>query len=142
VFSRFFAEHVKDGRTLHRNVFKLLKPGGVAFHLMPTLYASPFLINRILPERLTSALLSVFTPSRSISPKFPAYYSECYGESKRTYQMFEDIGYSKVVVRDFFGHFYYDKIPVLRNLEKAVAAIAARKDWSWLSSYAYITAYK
>src|SRR3954469_5584917 len=39
VFSRFLAEHVKDGRAMHRNVHQVLKPGGAAFHLIPTLYA-------------------------------------------------------------------------------------------------------
>ena len=44
------AEHVPDGYRFHSNLFELLKPGGVAFHFMPTLYSPPFVINRLLPE--------------------------------------------------------------------------------------------
>jgi SAM-dependent methyltransferase len=142
VFSRFLAEHVRDGAAMHRNVHEVLKPGGVAFHLIPTLYASPFLLNKLLPERLTAPLLKLLTPRREISPKFPAYYSQCYGDIPRMRRMFSEIGYSRVEIREFYGHFYYEKIPGLRQLEQNFAALAARNGWSWCSSYAYITAHK
>jgi len=142
VFSRFLAEHVPDGLAMHRNVHEVLKPGGVAFHLIPTLYASPFLLNRLLPERLTAPLLKLLTPRREISPKFPAHYSQCYGDVPRMRKMFADIGYSRVEIREFFGHFYYEKIPGLRQAEQYLSALASRRGWSWYSSYAYITAYK
>ena len=142
VFSRFLAEHVPDGPAMHRNVHNVLKPGGVAFHLIPTLYASPFIINRWFPERLSAALLKAFTPRREISPKFPAHYSACHGDTRKMRKLFNDIGYSKVEIRNFFGHFYYEKIPVARELQELVSGIAAKNDWSWYSSYAYIKAYK
>ena len=142
VFSRFLAEHVPDGPAMHRNVFKVLKPGGTAFHLIPTLYSSPFVINKLMPERLSSRLLAMFTPRRDISPKVPAHYSACHGDTARMRKMFEDIGYSKVEIRNFFGHFYYEKMPVVRELEDLLAGLAAKNDWSWYSSYAYITAHK
>ncbi|WP_262984823.1 hypothetical protein [Sphingomonas daechungensis] len=97
---------------MHRNVFNVLKPGGAAFHLIPTLFASPFVINRIFPERLSSKLLELLTPRREISPKFPAYYSACHGDTRKMRKMFKDIGYSRVEIRNFYGHFYYEKIPV------------------------------
>lgn len=142
VFSRFLAEHVADGVAMHRNVYNVLKPGGAAFHLIPTMYASPFVINRFFPERLSAKLLSLLTPRRDISPKFPAYYSACHGDTRKMRKMFKDIGYSRVEIRNFFGHFYYEKIPVARELEQFVSSLAAKNDWSWYSSYAYITAYK
>lgn len=142
VFSRFLAEHVPDGLAMHRNVYNVLKPGGAAFHLIPTLYASPFVINRIFPERLSAKLLKVLTPRREISPKFPAYYSACHGDTRKMRKILKDIGYSRVEIRNFFGHFYYEKIPVLRELEDLVSGLAAQNDWAWYSSYAYITAYK
>ena len=49
VFSRWTAEHVRDGERFHRHVFELLRPGGTAVHMFPTLYALPFLVNRMLP---------------------------------------------------------------------------------------------
>ena len=142
VFSRFLAEHVPDGRAMHRNVHALLRPGGVAFHLIPTLYALPFVINRALPEEAGGKLLSLFVPRRNISPKFPAHYSACYGDTSRMRNMFNDIGYSKADIRNFYGHFYYEGIPGLRSIEKRFTALASRMNWSWCSSYAYLVVEK
>jgi SAM-dependent methyltransferase len=142
VFSRFLAEHVRDGRAMHRNINKVLKPGGTAFHLIPTLYALPFVINRLLPERVGQQVLNAFSPRREISPKFPAYYSQCFGDTPKMRRMFEEIGYERVEIRNFYGHFYYETIPVLRDLESWFSGLASRSQWSWCSSYAYIIAQK
>lgn len=142
VFSRFLAEHVKDGRAMHRNVRQVLKPGGVAFHLIPTLYALPFVINRLLPERIGQKVLDIVSPRREISPKFPAYYSQCYGNTERMRRLFKEIGYQSVEIRNFYGHFYYETIPGLRDLEKWFSELAARHQWGAVSSYAYIFAFK
>ncbi|MES2339656.1 MAG: class I SAM-dependent methyltransferase [Pseudomonadota bacterium] len=143
VFSRFLAEHVRNGHQMHRNVHRVLKPGGVAFHLIPTLYASPFVINRLLPERLTHKMLTTLFPIRkTISPKFPAYYSVCRGNTPGMRKTFADMGYRQVEIREFYGHYYYDRLPVIRDIENALSSIAAKNDWSWYTSYAYITAYK
>jgi SAM-dependent methyltransferase len=142
VFSRFLAEHVKDGRAMHRNVHKVLKPGGVAFHLIPTLYALPFVINRLLPERIGQKVLDIFSSRREISPKFPAYYSQCYGDTAGMRRLFKNIGYERVEIRNFYGHFYYEEIPGLRELERWFSELAARHQWSAVSSYAYIFAFK
>ena len=142
VFSRFLAEHVKDGRAMHRNVYGVLKPGGVAFHLIPTLYASPFIINKFVPERFGQKALDLLVPRRGVSPKFPAFYSACRGDTPAMRKLFHDIGYSRVEITNFFGHFYYDKIPLLNHAQRWFARKAAEKNWSWASSYAYIKAYK
>lgn len=142
VFSRFLAEHVPDGEAMHRNVHQVLRPGGIAFHLIPTLYAVPFIINKYFPEKLTTRILEIFSPRRAMSPKFPAYYSACYGNPERMRQMLTEIGFRKVEIRNFYGHFYYEKIPVLNALHRRFSAMAARRNWTLLSSYAYIKAYK
>ncbi|MBN8808849.1 MAG: methyltransferase domain-containing protein [Sphingomonas sp.] len=142
VFSRFLAEHVADGEAMHRNVYQVLREGGAAFHLIPTLYAVPFVINKFLPERLTSWVLAKFAPRRAINPKFPAYYSMCYGNPDKMARKLTEIGYKKVEIRNFYGHFYYEKIPVLRSVHRWFSDLAARREWTSLSSYAYIKAYK
>lgn len=142
VFSRFLAEHVPDGVAMHRNVYQVLRPGGVAFHLIPTLYAFPFVLNKLAPERLTTPLLKILSPRRAISPKFPAPYSACYGSPARMTRMLHEIGYQRVEVRTFYGHFYYEKIPLLRSIHRRFSALAARRNWHLLGSYAYIKAYK
>lgn len=142
VFSRFLAEHVPDGEAMHRNVYDVLREGGQAFHLIPTLYALPFVINKLLPEWFTTGLLKVLSPRRAMSPKFPAPYSACYGDPEKMTRMLKDIGYRRVEVRNFYGHFYYEKIPVLKQLHERFSALAARRNWTLLSSYAYIRAFK
>lgn len=142
VFSRFLAEHVRDGASMHRNVHRVLKPGGVAFHLIPTLYALPFVLNKLAPEWLTTPLLKLLSPRRTISPKFPAYYSACYGNPARMSSMLKEIGYRQVEVRTFYGHFYYEKIPGLRVLHRHFSSLAAKRNWHVFSSYAYIFAHK
>ena len=142
VFSRFLAEHVPDGVSMHRNVFRVLRPGGVAFHLIPTLYSLPFVLNKLAPERLTTPLLKLLSPRRAISPKFPAHYSACYGSPARMTAILEEIGYRQIEVRNFYGHFYYEKIPLLRSLHRRFSSLAARRNWHLLGSYAYVTAYK
>lgn len=142
VFSRFLAEHVPDGVAMHRNVYQVLKPGGVAFHLIPTLYALPFVINKYMPERLTTRILQILSPRRAISPKFPAHYSACYGNRDKMIRMLKEIGFSRVDVRTFYGHFYYEKIPVVRTAHRWFSNLAAKRDWTVVGSYAYVTAFK
>jgi SAM-dependent methyltransferase len=139
VFSRTLMEHVRDGEAMHRNVLKLLKPGGVGFHLGPTLYAAPFVLNKILPETLSrKALLSFFPNRRTEYPKFPAYYSWCYGNKEKMEAMLRRVGYRKVEITNFYGHSYFNKIPVVRELDRAFSALAARKDWSTFGSFVHI----
>jgi hypothetical protein len=143
VFSRFLAEHVADGKAMHRNVYSVLKPGGVSFHLIPTLYSSPFIANIILPETLAHNILVKLRPHRAtIAPKFRAYYSYCYGDGRKMRALFHEIGYSKLDIRMFYGHPYYDKIPVLRDFDNFASAVASRNESIPYSSFAYVKAYK
>jgi SAM-dependent methyltransferase len=76
VFSRMVNEHVKDGKKYHQNIFDVLKPGGIAVHCFSTLYALPFLVNRVSPNFVADKLLDVFSPrDREYHDRFPAYYS-------------------------------------------------------------------
>lgn len=143
VFSRTLAEHVRDGRAMHRNGLALLRPGGVAFHMMPTLYSSPFVLNRLLPEALSRRILhAMFPRRRSSEPKFPAHYSWCVGNRERMARMLGTLGYRDVHIRTFYGHDYYKKFPGLRELDRAIAGWAARRDWSSYGSYAHVIGYK
>jgi SAM-dependent methyltransferase len=143
VFSKTLLEHVADGEALHRNVLSLLKPGGIAFHMAPTLYALPFVLNRMMPETLSRSILFRFFPNRrSEKPKFPAYYSWCYGNRAKMNGMLQRVGYREVEIIHFYGHSYYERIPVLRRIERAWAATAARRDWSTFSSFVHLVARK
>jgi SAM-dependent methyltransferase len=143
VFSRTLIEHVKDGRRMHRNVLSLLKPGGVAFHMAPTLYAFPFVANKLLPEALSQKFLYALFPRRRTEiPKFPAFYSWCFGNRGKMEKMFRALGYRDVNIRTFYGHSYFKKVPVVREIDRALYALIAKFDWSTFGSYAHFIAYR
>lgn len=141
VFSRTLIEHVKDGKKMHKNIVSLLKPGGVAFHLAPTLYSPPFVLNKILPERISQKILYFFFPKRRTQKdKFVAYYSWCYGNRTKMEKMLRQVGFADARLRSFYGHDYFRKIPILRQIDNAFSSWAAKRDWSTFGSYAHIIA--
>jgi SAM-dependent methyltransferase len=139
-FSKMLAEHVPDSYRFHSNLFQLLRPGGIGFHFMPTLYSPPFVINRLLPETLSRSLLGFFFKQRNDEqvPKFPARYSMCRGTTAGLIQRYKSIGYAEVDIRTFYGHGYFEKLPGLRELDHALSSMACRRGWTLLGSYAYV----
>lgn len=122
IFSHMVAEHVTNGEQMHKNVFKLLAPGGYACHLFPTLYAFPFVINRMFPETLTYKLLNIINPRDMYQHgKFPAYYSWCRGPMASQIRRLEGLGYEIVEYRGYFGHEgYYRWLPPLKWMHRAL----------------------
>ena len=143
-YSRMVFEHVADGRRAWANLYELLAPGGMAIAFIPTLYALPFVINWLLPHKLTAAIVRRFGPARSeeTDPVFPAVYSWCFADDERLRAMLTAIGYREVVVQPFYGHAYYGKFPIVRDLHARFTALARRRDWRALASFAYIIARK
>jgi SAM-dependent methyltransferase len=139
VFSKMLAEHVRSGRAFHRNVLHLLVPGGLAFHFFPTLYAPVFVVNRLLPENVSSAALRAFAPrEQTRHGKFPARYSWCRGPTARQRARLEGLGYEIVSYRGFFGHDYYRAIPMLRWLSRRATAYLCRHPWAQMTSFAFV----
>jgi hypothetical protein len=139
IFSRMVSEHISNGYYYHRNIFSLLNSGGIAFHCFSTLYSFPFLINRLFPETLSDILLKIFAPrDKHKHGKFKAYYSWCRGPSEKMIKKFEAIGYSVIEYCGYYGHNYYNKIPVLNKLEKNKAKYLIKIKISYLTSYAHI----
>jgi hypothetical protein len=139
MFSKFLAEHVPDGRAFHRNVFAMLKPGGIAFHFYPTLFYPAFIGNRLLPHALTVRVMSrLFGYDR----KFPALYSQTYGPTAHMKGLLGEIGYEIVEFRPFYGSFYFVKFPVIRGLERRFTDWAANKGNPYFSSYAFLVVRK
>ena len=70
-------EHVRDAERAWANMADLLAPDGVALAFHPTLYAPPFVINWLIPDRLTAPVLKFFFDDRHDGefPKFPARYN-------------------------------------------------------------------
>ncbi len=142
VFSRMLAEHVRDGRTFHSNMHALLKPGGIAFHFFPTLYAPPYVLNWLLPERMTYGLLNLFQTGRERSGrlgKFPAYYQWCRGPSPAQFARFESVGFKVVNYTGFFGHpGYYQKFSQLLRVHRKMVNWLLRHPKPWLTSFSYV----
>ena len=138
-FSKMLAEHMRDGEVFHRNVFRLLRPGGIAFHFFPTLWAPPFVANLLLPERLSATLLNLFSPrDRVRHGKFPAPYSWCRGPTPRQFDRFRSIGYEIIEYRGFFGHDYYRRIPIARWAAQTLADYLERNPAPILTSFAQL----
>lgn len=140
VFSNMVAEHVKDGVQMHKNILRLLAPGGYSCHLFPTLYALPFLFNRLFPETLTYKMLNILSPRDMYQHgKFPAYYSLCRGPSRRQLEKFESLGYEIVEYRGYFGNEgYYRWFPPLKLWNRVLWKYLLKNPVPFFTSFACI----
>jgi SAM-dependent methyltransferase len=145
MFSKMVFEHVRDVRKAWRNVHTLLTPGGVALAFFPTLYALPFLINRLFPESVSGPLVRAVFPERSDDgkyPKFPAFYDCCVGDGGKLKPILKDIGFSECHVLPFWGHHYFDRLPLVRGIDHAFNRFAAKRNWSNFTTYAFVVVRK
>jgi len=138
VFSRMAGEHFYDAKNLHANVFKLLKHGGYAIHCFSTLYSFPFLVNKLIPDWISEKLLALFHPRENYyqHAKFKAYYDMALGPSSKMINFFSSQGYIINEYIGYFGHPYYDSLPLIRSLETLKAKWLVRHPAPLLSSYA------
>jgi SAM-dependent methyltransferase len=140
VFSRMVNEHVSDGERYYRNIATMLRPGGISTHWFSTLYALPFLGNRLMPESLADRVLDVLAPrDRSNHGKFKAYYSWGRGPTRRMVKRLESVGFEVLEYTGYFGHTYYRRrMPVLDFIEGKKAQWLARHPHPLLTSYARV----
>jgi len=138
VLSRMVGEHVKDGRQYYRNIFQLLGRGGISVHCFSTLWALPFVVNRLLPESLTDRLLDTFDPrnDKRQHGKFRAYYSWSRGPTKGMIESLRALGFEVVCWTGYFGHRYYQpRLLALHRLEMLKANFLLRHPVPQLCSY-------
>jgi 2-polyprenyl-3-methyl-5-hydroxy-6-metoxy-1,4-benzoquinol methylase len=138
VFSHMLAEHVSSGEAMHRNIFRLLRPGGIAFHFFPTLFSPAFVANKLLPEWMAQWTLRIVYRGRQHYEKFPAKYSWCYGPSPRRNQKFMALGYTVLDYRPFYGTEYLQFLPGARQLEQHFHNMAAKRHSRLFTSYAWL----
>jgi SAM-dependent methyltransferase len=144
-YSRMVMEHVPDVARMWRNIAGALRPGGVAFSFFPTLYAPPYVINRMIPESLSRFLVKMAFPDRADdgdNPKFPAYYDYCFSSEEKIVPMLKAAGFSDVCVLPFWGYSYFWKFPVVRRVDATFTNLARERGWRAVSSFAYVVAIK
>jgi SAM-dependent methyltransferase len=141
VFSRMLCEHVRSGRTFHRNCFAALRPGGYAVHFFPSITALPFALNRVLPSSLSRRVVESVFPARRRGgkhPAFPARYSWCIGPTPAQLDRFRSVGFEVVSCDAGVGHGYYDRFPPLRALERAKTRLVLKRPSPWLAAYVVV----
>jgi SAM-dependent methyltransferase len=140
IFSRMTAEHFRDPERAYSNMFDALESGGLAVHSFATLYALPFVLNRLLPDRVSDFLFNRFAPrNREQHDKFKAYYSHCRGPMESQLQFFRDLGYDILEYRAYFGHNYYaPKLPLLHLVHRQTTNLLLKAPIAFFVSYATI----
>lgn len=140
MFSRMLAEHIGNAKQFHTNVWNLLNPGGLAMHYFPTLYALPFLVNLVLPERVGEAILNKLAPrDRYRCPKFAAYYDWCRGPTDKQIRRLGELRYQIVEYRGLFGHEgYYSALRPMKYIHQLLSERLLRNPNPHLTSYAWV----
>lgn len=141
IVTAFLAEHVPDPRAFHSVVHASLRPGGLAFHVFPTLYEPAFVTNLLLSERVTDPLLRRIQRGREPEgdhAKFRAHYRWCRGPTRRQIQRLEGIGFEVLEYVGYFGHGYLDRFGFLDRAEQALSRTLARHPVPALTSYATV----
>jgi hypothetical protein len=136
VISRWTAEHIADGERFHGQVFAMLRPGGKAVHLFPTLYTPPFLINKLLTAEVSRKLLFRAFPSRHV--KFPAYYSWCRGPSAKQLARLRSTGFSIEQYIGFFGHGFYARVKPLFAAQQLLTSTLLEHPVPSMTSFALV----
>ncbi|MGC1373945.1 MAG: methyltransferase domain-containing protein [Candidatus Sulfotelmatobacter sp.] len=140
VFSRMVAEHVSDGEKYHRNIYHLLRRGGISAHCFSTLWSLPFVANWALPEFVTACLLKGFAPrDEHRHGKFPARYSWSRGPTAAMMRRFEGLGFEVVRYTGYFGHDYYRRVSrLIHQIEASKQRLLLRWPLPAFCSYATI----
>ncbi|MGJ0506359.1 MAG: class I SAM-dependent methyltransferase [Methylocystis sp.] len=144
-YCRMVMEHVPDVARMWENIAHALAPGGVAFAFFPTLYAPPYVLNRLIPETLSRWLVETVFPDRKEegdNPKFPAYYDCCFSSEEKIVPLLKRAGFSDIVVLPFWGYGYFQKFPLVRRIDAAFTKLARARGWRAVSSFAYVIAVK
>ncbi|MHB8885162.1 MAG: class I SAM-dependent methyltransferase [Methylovirgula sp.] len=144
-YCRMVMEHVPDVAKMWRNIHAALAPGGVMLSFFPTLYAPPYVLNRMIPEKWSRFILETIFPDRKEdgdNPKFPAFYDHCFSDERHIKPMLESAGFSDIVIVPFWGYSYFWKFPGLKQIDAAFTRLARKRNWRFVSSFAYVIATK
>lgn len=140
MFSRFVYEHVSDNRRSLENQLAMLNDGGLVIHFHPVLYSLPFVANYVLDERLSQSVLKwVFRGEEKV--KFPAHYDWCVVSEVQRRRLL-DVGFSEAVLVPFYGHHYYARFPLVRDVHRLLSGVIGSLDLHLMASYCFTIARK
>lgn len=94
ILSRALLEHVRGVPAAIRHMGRVLKPGGVALHLVPCRYSLFGLAARALPFGPLVRLVHVVMPWTRGNVEFPVVYDHCYPRALE--EEFRAAGFSRV----------------------------------------------
>lgn len=143
VFSRMLMEHVPNYKAAYRNISTILRPGGIGIAFHPVLFSVPFVANRLLPEQLSASILKAVFPNRTDNgtPKFPATYSGC-RISEGVRNEIKAQGFDAVWQIPFWGHGYYRKFPIVRDIHEIASGWVQRRGMTTFATYAFTVVVK
>ncbi len=120
LFAQMTLEHINKPAAFYKNVHQLLKPGGYALFFFACDTMLPTRINKLLPDKWSDKLLMKLQPFRQQEKhgKFKAYYRWCKGPTKKNIQRLQSTGLHILSYAGYFGHSYYQRVPILQSLEK------------------------
>jgi SAM-dependent methyltransferase len=123
IYSHMLLEHLTDPLQAHRNIFRMLRPGGLSVHMFPSRNNFPLFINGFIPESVSHKLLKIVQPHRNTTGqegKFKAYYKLCGAPNDAHRRLYESIGFEVVKHTSFVGHDYYKRVPPLAAAERGM----------------------
>lgn len=136
-FSKMLAEHVESGERLYRNLYDLLNPDGICLNHHPTLFAVPFVINKLVPHAIAKRLVHLVFPTRKRNDSvFPAHYSWCTGLESVELPRRRKIGFSEVGVIHQYKHRYWRPFPIIREVFGLMHKISRGLRLNLFSSFA------
>jgi SAM-dependent methyltransferase len=129
IFSHMFLEHIEDPMQAHRNFYSALNPGGRCVHIYPSPNNLPLVLNRLLPESMSTYLVRIAQPARNLEGsqrKFKGYYRMCGAPTPALRAKLEEIGFIVRQHTGFIGHNYYDRFQFTAMLERRLRRIIHR----------------
>jgi SAM-dependent methyltransferase len=122
--SRYVLEHLGDLGPFLSEAHRVLKPGGLMVHLLPSRYAPFALLGRVLSHRTAEKVLYHLKPEAREVSGFPAVYRDCWESALR--RRLEEAGFEVVEVRRGYYQSRYYSFFVPFYLASAVYEMAAR----------------
>jgi hypothetical protein len=139
VFSQMVGEHIQSANRFHTNIFNMLSPRGIAFHVFPTLYTFPFVVNWLIPDWAARAALDIIAPrDKYRKAKFRAYYDWCYGPTEGNIRRLRQVGYGIPQYIGFFGHGYYEEYGPIQWIHEKETRYLLKHPNPNLTSYTFL----